>query len=345
MSAAYQLNTVDSSINIHINSADAANFVGIGLDSGQANTSDMIVVLDDVISCDEEQTMALSIESIEIPITYYNVSSAIANNRFLFTENGVDTIITLQSQNYTVDDIIADVANLLNSASAFGSPYTIAFNSRTFKFSISSTNIASFSLDFGFSVLNSGNTYNFTNTANLLGFNFQLHTSSNQTLTAPRPANMNTVPFILLDTEFSSRGSVVTSSSGSSRSFSTGVLTKIPINKEFGDVLVHSSTSNRHTLLVQRKRLHTMRFRLKDPQYNGLDLNGVPFSLTLTVDFIDFSSAGVYDNDRDDNKIKMTREDVNEVLTRNQILSSREAQHNRDNRNKLINLLDLDEPV
>ena len=223
MSASYQLNTVDSSINIHINSADAANFVGIALDSGQANTSDMIVVLDDVISCDEEQTMALSIESIEIPITYYNVSSAIENNRFLFTENGVDTIITLPNQNYTVDDIITDVANLLNSASAFGNPYTITFNSRTFKFSISSTNTASFSLDFGFSVVYNGSTYNFTNTANLFGFNFQVHASSNQTLEAPRPANMNTVPFILLDTEFSSRGSVITSS-GSSRSFSTGVL-------------------------------------------------------------------------------------------------------------------------
>ena len=342
MAASYQLNTVDSSINVHINSADANNFVGVAVDSGQANTSDMIVVLDDVISCDEEQTMALSIESVEIPITFYNVSAAIDNNRFLFTEGGVDTIITIPSQNYTVDDIITDVADLLNTASALGSPYSITFNSRTFKFTISSTNATSYSFNFGFSVANNGINYNFTNTADLLGFNFQIHTSSNQIIDAPRPANMNTIPFILLDTEFSSRGSVITSKEGS---FSTGVLTKIPINRDFGDILVHTATSNRHTLLIQRKRLHSMRFRLKDPRYNSIDLNGLPFSLTLTVDFIDFSSAGVYDTERKDKEIKMTREDVNELLTRNLIFKSREAQHNRDNRNKLINLLDLNAPT
>ena len=84
MSATYQLNTEESSINIHINSEDAANFVGVGKDSGLIQTSDFVVIMEDIINCDPDQNMLLSVQNVEIPITYYNVSSALNNNRFNF---------------------------------------------------------------------------------------------------------------------------------------------------------------------------------------------------------------------------------------------------------------------
>ena len=260
------------------------------------------------------------------------------NNQFLFTENNTSTLITLPSQNYTVDDLKIDIATLLNNASTLGNPYTVSYNERKFKFSITSSNATSFQLNFGVDVLHNNVKYDFSNTADLLGFNFTVITSANQSIEAPRPANMNTIPFIFLDTEFASRGSVITSVDGS---FSTGVLRKIPVDVDFGDYLVYKSTGNRHTLLIQRKRLHSMRFRLKDPRYNGIDLNGVPFSLTLTVDFIDFSSAGVYDTESRDKAIKMTREDVSEILSNSLLLKASEMKEQADDRNKLINLFEL----
>ena len=82
MSATYQLNTTDSSINIHINSEDATNFVGVGLDSGLIQTSDIVLVMEDIIACDENKNMLISIQNIEIPIAFYNESQGINNNKF-----------------------------------------------------------------------------------------------------------------------------------------------------------------------------------------------------------------------------------------------------------------------
>ena len=137
MSANYQLNTTNSSINIHINSEDASNFVGFGVDSGLIQTSDFVIIMDDIINCDAEQNMLISIQNLEIPLSYYNISSAIGNNKFVFQEgeNDVQTI-TFISQNYNVDDITNDLELLLNNASTIGATYSITYNSRTLKFKI-----------------------------------------------------------------------------------------------------------------------------------------------------------------------------------------------------------------
>ena len=86
MSASYSLNTKTTSVNIHINSEDATNFVGNGTDSNLINTSDFVIVLEDIVNCDEDTNMLVSIQSIEIPYTFYNVSNAINNNKFYFLE-------------------------------------------------------------------------------------------------------------------------------------------------------------------------------------------------------------------------------------------------------------------
>ena len=81
--------------------------------------------------------------------------------------------------------------------------------------------------------------------------------------------------------------------------------------------------------------------------FRGLiDLNGVSFSFTLTIDFIDFESSGIYDTDpRSSEAKKLTREDVSEVLTNSLLQQGAIAQSNADNRNKLINVLQLNKPV
>lgn len=333
MSATYQLNTTQSSINIHINSEDAANFVGTGIDSGLIQTSDFVIVMEDIINCDEEQNMLISIQNLEIPLSYYNVSLAIGNNKFLFQEgNTTAQIITLPSQNYNVDDITTDLSLLLNNASTIGATYSITYNSRTLKFNITSS---------------TGNfTFNFSSnaqTGKLLGFFPTTYTSSNQSLQSITPCNVNSIPFMFLETNFNSRGSVITSTQ--LRTFSTGVIMKIPIDRDFGDILSYSPV-NKHTLVIERKRLNNLRFTLRDSNYNVIDLNGISFSFTLTIDFIDFEASGVYDTDpRSSDVLKPTRDDVSEVLTNSLLQQGAIAQSNADNRNRLINVLQLNNPI
>ncbi len=337
MSASYQLNTMDSSINIHIYAEHATNFVGNGTDSNLPNTSDFLLVMEDIISCDAGQNMLISVESIEIPITFYNVSSAIKNNTFVFQEGTNNpTTITLPSQNYDVDTMLEVLPPLLTNASTIGATYTLTFKQSTYKYTITSSSTTAFTLDF---------TELGSQTAKLFGFFPSANVSSNQNLTSKKPINMNSIPFILLDTNFSAKGSVLTSSESGNKTFSSGVLSKIQIDKDFGDVLTFFPHGNRHTLIISRKRLHSLRITLKDPQYNTIDLNGVPFSLTLTVDFIDFESGGIYNTDDPRHKnITATREDVNENLTKALISVGEDLANQRNNRNKLIDILNLNNP-
>lgn len=100
MSATYTLNTVDSSVNIHIYSADSDAVVGTGADSGLPSTSDFTIVLEDTIMADENINMLVSLESCSIPYSFYNVSEAIKNNKFHFKEgNNASVLITIPSQN------------------------------------------------------------------------------------------------------------------------------------------------------------------------------------------------------------------------------------------------------
>ena len=337
MSATYQLNTQDSSVNIHINSEDAANFVGIGKDSGLIQTSDFVVVLDDIVNCDEEESMLLSIQNVEIPITYYNVSKALNNHQFVFQEANQNPItLTLPSKHYSIDDIITDLPPLLNNESQVGSNYTVSYDERTYKITITSSQFFQlFTLDFS----------NHSQTGKLLGYLPTSHTSSSGKITSQTPINMNSVPFLYLDTNFSTKGSILTNSTTNLRTFSTGVLCKIPINADAGQI-VNYQPVNKHGLIIERKRIRSLRFTLRDHHYNVIDLNGIPFSLTLTVDFIDFTSAGVYNtHDPRDEKLTTTREDVSLALQNSLKQQGEILAEQTDERNKLINLLDLNQKL
>ena len=85
---------------------------------------------------------------------------------------------------------------------------------------------------------------------------------------------------------------------------------------------------------------------MRDSNYNVIDLNGISFSFTLTIDFIGFEASGVYDTDpRSSDVLKPTRDDVSEVLTNSLLQQGAIAQSNADNRNRLINVLQLNNPI
>lgn len=325
----YHLNTTDSSINIHVNSEDAVSFVGIGADSSLVQTSDFIIMFDDIISCDNEQNMLLSIQSIEIPTSYYNVSAAIGNNVFQFKE-GTDPVqtITMPSKNYSVDDVVADLPGLLNVAGS--GTYTCSYDDRTLKFTI--TGNTSFVFDFS----------DYRATAKLLGFLPQSYSSGSSTIISATPANMNTIPFAFLETNFSAEGSIITTSNTSMKSFKSGVLLKIPLNSDFANVTTYQPI-NKHHLVIQRKRFHNIRFTLKDSAFRTIDMNAVPISLTMTIDFVNFDVIKNAIEDTRDAEVEVTRDDVNELISQSLMEQGRYWSTQFDQRNRLINLLELDE--
>ena len=153
---------------------------------------------------------------------------------------------------------------------------------------------------------------------------------------------MNTIPFAFLETSFSAEGSIITTSNTDMRSFKSGVLLKIPLNTNFADVMIYQPT-NKHHLIIQRKRFHNIRFTLKDSSFKTMDLNGLPFSLTLTIDFLNFEAIQDAIDDTREDDLKLTREDVNELVTQSLIENGKFWSTQHDQRNRLINLFELDE--
>ena len=342
MSATYTLNTFDSSVNLHIYSADSDAVIGTGADSNLPSTSDFTIVLEDTIMADEDVNMLISLESCSIPYSFYNVSTAIKNNKFHLQEgSNAAVLITIPSQNYDVDSLMLTLPELLTSASTISATYTMTYNESTFKYTFTSSSTTVFTLDFSSDagIINN-------QAGSLLGFFKTANASSGgatNTLTG-HSVNFNTVPFILIDTEFGSRGSIITSSLSDRTTFSSGVIGKIQVNENFGDMINFVPQGNRHTLVLNRKRLHDLRITARDPQFNAIDLNGAFMSLTITVDFINFGiTQGMEDDPRDKNHLS-TREEINEILKNT--LQHQGTYYNEefDDRNKLIKVLDLDQP-
>lgn len=340
MSAIYKLNTTDSSVNIHINSADCDIVVGKGKDSNIPSTSDFIIVLEDTIMCDEDVHMLVSVENCSIPYTFYNVSAALYNNTFIFQEgSNTPVTITIPSQNYDVDDMISVLPPLLNNASVIGASYTMTFDDKSLKLTFTSNSTTVFSMDFS-----STSDNNVNKCGALLGFFKKSYSSpggATNTITG-HSVNFNTVPFILLDTEFGARGSIVTSPLDDQNTFTSGVLAKIQVDENFGDMINYVPQGNRHTLILGRKRLHDLRITARDPQFNPIDLNGAFMSVTLNIDFINFDiTQGIEEDSRVKNHLS-TREDINEMLQKTLMEQGATLAKEASDRNKLINILGLD---
>lgn len=339
MSSSYVLNTTTSSISIHLNTADAVALIGVGKDSGLPNTTDFLFTFEDYIFCPQTTNMVVSIDSAEIPVAWYNVSLAVENSKFSFQEVGeTASVITITSGVYNVDDLADEISTKLTAYSVgkLGGTYTCEYVDSTMKFKISSTVTATeYILNF--------NDYYYT--ARLLGYTQTSYTSTSGVRIGIRPCNMNVIPFVYLDTSFSQGGAIVSNSRTAERpynSFLSGALAKIQVDKLPSEIIHYFPHGNKHNLVLSRKRISQLRFTLRDQYYRVIDLNGIGFSFTMSIDFVDFSSAGMYDN-KEEVKKPETRESVSEVLTNRFKEMGQEAKIQTNQRNKLIELLDLDD--
>ena len=343
MSSSYILNTTTSSINIHLNSADALGLIGTGVDSGLPNTSDFLFTFEDYIFCAQSQNMVVSIDSLEVPVSWYNVSLALENSKFSFQQTGhAAAVITLTSGVYDVDTLSDEISTKLTAYSVgkFGATYTCEYVDSLIKFRITSSNTSDvFILQLT----------DYYYTTRLLGFTTASYSSTSGVLTGIRPCNMNAVPFLLLDTSFNQAGTIVSNSYTLDQpysSFQTGVLAKIQVDKLPSEIIHYFPHGNKHNLVLNRKRISQLRFTLRDQYYRTIDLNGCGFSFTMSIDFVDFTSEGLYDNNPEDEQKKPeTRESVSEKLMEGFIRQGQAVQQGIKQRNQLIDILDLDTPT
>ena len=91
------------------------------------NNADLIVNLPFSIDLEDHQWLQIEVISAEIPLSAYNVSTALQNNIFSYTKSpgAVSVNLTIPSGNYTVDTLMSTLNGL---QSDFTISYSDVFN-------------------------------------------------------------------------------------------------------------------------------------------------------------------------------------------------------------------------
>tara|TARA_R110000803_G_C11970933_1_gene319725 strand:+ start:1055 stop:2014 length:960 start_codon:yes stop_codon:yes gene_type:complete len=225
------------------------------------------------------QDCLVSLYSCVIPYSFYNIRENI-NDRipYRFVANDNLSSVKIPKGNYTITTLANTVKNLLDGITG-GVAYTITYNRTTMKYTYTSN---SQNIYFDFSP--------FTDTAHIeLGFGsneISVNTGINNLESSNVPDINGNTHQIQIRTNLCSKGCL----DSITKSYST-ILGSIPIDVNFGGVIFLKPTSNNHKILITNKNIQTLNIRITDDRGRSLNLNGLNFTVSIMLDFINYKPS------------------------------------------------------
>jgi hypothetical protein len=258
----------------------------------------------------------MKVESIELPVSYYNISSHLENNYFKATviENGIvgdSYIITLSENYYTnIDDIITEINQRIDDTLP-GNNTTLARltavkgNNKVIFYSNNGDTLSDFQFIIDFAVDKNGNfdKYNFKSKLGwLLGFIELSYNTNNSTLTyqstgykSVNSENFNMLPittnvlYLVIDDFSNGKQSSFNTMMSRSRN-NNNIIAKIVVDKTkygFGSLCVANGDNG---FLISDKRkyngkndIRKLSIQLVDEYDRIIHLNGLDFTLTIKL--------------------------------------------------------------
>jgi hypothetical protein len=203
----------------------------------------------------------LSVQSVSIPYSFYNVNSS--TNLLSYTVNGTTTNLTITNGNYNITQLISFLTTNMTG-------FTISYNSITNK------------------LIFTHSTYNFTINSTstcltIIGFSaLSTYTSTSLTLTSSNCINIQTVKRINI------ASNLITYNINKANINNYSILCSIPINKPPFSVIEYSNVNHFRTNLFINN-ISNVKLRLLDENGTLLDLNGCHFCVTLQLDVEPFN--------------------------------------------------------
>ena len=227
----------------------------------------------------------LTLTSIEIPMSFYNISANLGNNFFTVTRNGTTTTITVPDGNYTASTIKTTLNNAL-----WG--YDLSYNYSGLN---STLNTGTATVTVNFAVGSSGNNdkHNIKSKLGwLLGFRNPSYTVKTATTTSEAFYDFNGPRYLYLAIDEFNKGNQHSFVSPLYNSLiNKNIIARItldPATHGFGTVL---PANLKNGLLVSDLRSYTgkidllkMNVQLLDENGNNMALNGLDFSFCLCVE-------------------------------------------------------------
>lgn len=263
--------TTDSTTSkiLHIRSEDADDYVD------QELTTGFSITFNEVIRCEDDELMLISLNTAEIPYSFYNIDY---KNKYLnIIESQIDDTnifniqIIIPESNYNAYEFCTVLQSLLNSNSQHNIIYTITYDKKTNKFTY---------------LINKNNhkvIFNFSNDSPYLQLGFNKNSSitlvHNTSLLCTNSIQMFDIHALYIRTNF------ITNNLNSTTKGYTNILQKIPITTGPNSIIYHLPI-NSHDNLIDIKTFNNINIRLTDEQDRLIDLQGLHFEISILCKFI-----------------------------------------------------------
>jgi len=224
-----------------------------------SNNADLIVSLPFSIDLTDEEWLQIEVISAEIPLSFYNISSALQNNTFNYTKIPSGTVsLIIPDGNYTVDSLISTINGL---QSDFTMSYSDVFN----KFLITLKSPIT-SMTF---------TYSLTN------YSQQLYgIIANQTITTT-PAFFNGVVNLASVHSILVRSSLNSGNSASTSQSNNDIIQKISLDVNYGGMIIFNQNSVIRKNIIKSGSIYQFYLKLTEQNQKILDLNSCNWEMSL----------------------------------------------------------------
>ena len=236
---------------------------------------------------------SITVKSVEIPNSYYNISSHLGNNYMKVKKisNSVEELITLPDGQYDLQGIQNTVNNLLSVNAGF-TDLTIQLSNDSVTTVTSSVD---YNLIFGVNAKGEHDKFRFRSKLGyMLGFRNATYSVESTTISSESLPNLNSTKYIYLALEEFNKNKQNSFTTPLSNSLiNNNILSRMTVNNgasTFGDLIVTNYSNGN---LISDKRnysgtvdLQKIKVSLLDENGNPLDLNGLDYSFCLEVEHV-----------------------------------------------------------
>ena len=252
------MNAITQSIRstiLHCRSKDATD-----LTDGTYNTS-FRVNITSPIYCSIDEELHISIMAVEIPYSFYNISSELFNNTLIY--NGTSTL-TFTSQDYSIDELI----NYFNQdTTGFSAIFTATYDAQKNKIIFTNNTGSDQIINFSQSTINKVIGYADSISDITIG--------ASQSTTSSGVCNLATVHSIMVKCSIG-QGNVISTRAGNSET-----LQKISVDVNSNGIIYLNMSDFRQISISQSPVVDTMEFRFTDQNDNLLQLNNCNFEFSM----------------------------------------------------------------
>ena len=280
-----------SSVVLHIRSKDANQNVS-------GFNTDFNVNLINPISIRNDEEVHISIMSVEVPYSFYNISNNLNNTKLVYDNTNT---LTFTNQNYS----IYDLKDFFNNDTNFSAIFTTTYDKQKNKLIFTNKTSDSHIINLSSSTINK-----------VIGFD---ETDTDRTITAGATlesdfvCNLATIHSILIKSSMG-QANVLSTRAGNSTT-----LQKISVDVNSNRIIYMNQQDYRQVSISQSNVIDEIRFEITDQNNNLLQLNNVNFEFSIIFEIY---PKYIRQQLREIRPIQSTNQNqLNNISTQNQIIN------------------------